>query len=349
MCKGQRLCAIKKITLTLETFLVVCSQKQGENMNELTTLKKASGIIHISRSDLANIGSHFLDMYNHMLAYAFNNEIEKTETHRMPLPELFMHLGKSDEPVYTRNTEYLNEGFKKIVTQEIRFNILGKSKNDWSTISTLLADVTIGGGYIEWSYSPKLRSRLAKPDVYAHIAPGHRWKNPYSQAVYEFCKDFAPLGYTHPREIAQIREIFGVKKDEYKLYKHLNYKVIKPTEKEINEKPDCEITIQAVPKRAGRKVEFINYFVRKRLSIEEQRKRNINPDTLRKKLSLIGVDQIKINRIMLQYAKDLWIVEDNICYSVSAEKTHKKKTGKNFDNLPGYVVKAIDNNYAHPK
>jgi len=97
-------------------------------------------------------------------------------------------------------------------------------------------------------------------------------KSFYAIRIYELCKQYEKIK-ERTIELEELRIILGIEKTEYKLYGHFKDKVLKISEREINEKTDILIQIEEI--KTGRKVSAIRFLISAKKEIKAIKNKEI--------------------------------------------------------------------------
>ena len=195
--------------------------------------------------------------WNVLLANAYD-ELPNREIHRVSVAELATSLGFN-----SHNEDHLKETLKALVDCTVEWNILGKDKKeDWG-VASLLASVRIKDGVCTYSFAAHLRYKLYNPRIYTklNLRLQNRFTHRYALILWEVCFDYFDIarnqGETPFIPIETFRDLMGLDKDEYPLFKEFNRNVIKPAIQEINALTNFFIEIE--PKRIGRKIAELKF------------------------------------------------------------------------------------------
>ena len=322
------------------------------NLAKINEVIKASPAIQIqSRISLLQRRA-----WNVLLANAYN-ELPDKEIHSVSVVELAAKLGFGDG-----NQEYLKEVLKSIVDCKVEWNVLGKDKKEEWGVASLLAEVRIRDGICFYQFPHTLRLKLHNPRVYAklNLRLQNRFKSRYALVLWEVCFDYFDTdrdqGETPFIPLERFRELMGLEKDEYSVFKELNRNVIKPAIKEINDLTDYLVEVEQ--KRIGRPIAELKFRISKvkQISIQE----SLFPDI--ENLSPVAIElvQAEIDRkIALKIAEQAWdfvnpeklpppgIYPDFLTYV--AEKIEMSLDAAAVKNRGGFIVEAIRENYQDPE
>lgn len=117
---------------------------------------------------------------------------------------------------------------------------------------------------IELSFDKKLKPYLLQLKTNFtkyHLENILNLKSFYAIRIYELCKQYEKIK-ERTIELEELRIILGIEKTEYKLYGHFKDKVLKISEREINEKTDITISFEEI--KTGRKITAIKFNIEKR-------------------------------------------------------------------------------------
>ena len=166
----------------------------------------------------------------------------------------------------SKNIDYLKKSLKAIRQYEIEWNILWKDwKQEWGT-AWLLSEATISWWILTYAYSPTVREKLYKPNMYAKInlSMQNKFDSKYSLTLYELFIDYFDVSRkeweTPFINIKEFRLLVWLEDKEYIEFKILNRDVIKKSLNEINKKSDLSITVDY--KRHWRSVIEIKFFIK---------------------------------------------------------------------------------------
>ena len=321
------------------------------NLAKINEVIKASPAIQIqSRISLLQRRA-----WNVLLANAYN-ELPDKEIHSVSVVELAAKLGFGDG-----NQEYLKEVLKSIVDCKVEWNVLGKDKKEEWGVASLLAEVRIRDGICFYQFPHTLRLKLHNPRVYAklNLRLQNRFKSRYALVLWEVCFDYFDTdrdqGETPFIPLERFRELMGLEKDEYSVFKELNRNVIKPAIKEINDLTDYLVEVEQ--KRIGRPIAELKFRISKvkQISIQE----SLFPDI--ENLSPVAIElvQAEIDRkVALRIADQEWdfvnpeklpqpgAYPDFMAFV--AEKIEISLDAAEVKNRSGFIVEAIRENYQDP-
>ena len=303
--------------------------------------------------------------WNVLLANAYD-ELPNKDIHRVSVAELAKSLGFN-----SRDYDHLKETLKALVDCTVEWNILEKDKKGEWGVAALLASAKIKNGICTYGFAPHLRYQLYNPRIYTklNLRLQNRFTSRYALILWEVCFDYFDIarnkGETSFIPLETFRELMGLEKDEYPLFKEFNRNVIKPAIKEINELTNFCVEIET--KRIGRKISELKFRISRLKEIPtleptqeaaESTQASLFVDmedlpALAVKLVQAGVSQKEALRI----ANEEWdgvdaaaVLEDKEDFAVYVdEKIGLARHATNVRNAGGFIVKAIRENYQDPE
>ena len=195
--------------------------------------------------------------WNVLLANAYD-ELPNKDIHRVSVAELAKSLGFN-----SRDYDHLKETLKALVDCTVEWNILEKDKKGEWGVAALLASAKIKNGICTYGFAPHLRYQLYNPRIYTklNLRLQNRFTSRYALILWEVCFDYFDIarnkGETSFIPLETFRELMGLEKEEYPLFKEFNRNVIKPAIKEINELTNFCVEIET--KRIGRKISELKF------------------------------------------------------------------------------------------
>lgn len=324
------------------------------HLAEINEVIKASPAIQIE-SKITHLQRR---AWNVLLANAYD-ELPNRDLHRVSVAELAKKLGFN-----SRDYDHLKETLEALVDCTVKWNILGKDKKQEWGVASLLAEARIKDGICTYAYSPYLRTRLYNPRIYTklNLRLQNQFTNRYALVLWEICFDYFDLsrneGETPFIPIETFRELMGLEKGEYSLFKVLNRDVIKPAIKEINNLTNFFVEVD--PKRIGRRIGELKFKISRLKELPSLEPTQIplfdeieDLPTIAIKLVQAGVSRKEALRI----ANQEWDVveaaappEDKTDFALYVEeKIEIARHATSVKNAGGYIVKAIQENYQNPE
>jgi len=219
------------------------------------TVKKHVGAIHI-KNDISCLQRKVWNV----LLWNAQDEIGDTTilTHKIPVKDLMKHSGFD-----SKNLGYLKDALEDMVTTKLAWNIIDeRGRNEWG-VAAALADAVIVGGICSYSFSPQLRAKLYRPEVFGEIAIEQvkGFKSGHALALYENCVRYRGINQTPYLPVELLRDLIGVATNaSYDDFKIFNRAVIKPAMQEINTISDISVEVEL--KREQRRVVALKFLVR---------------------------------------------------------------------------------------
>jgi len=290
--------------------------------------------------------------WNVLLANAYN-ELPDKEIHTVSVAELATKLGFD-----SHNHDHLKVTLKSLVDCTVEWNILGKNNKEVWGAASLLAEVNIEDGLCFYQFSHTLRMKLHNPFMYTklNLRLQNRFKSQYALILWEVCFDYFDVhwgrGETPFIPLEKFRELIGVESDEYRTFKALNQKIIKPAIIEINDLTDYFVEVEQ--KRLKRKVAELKFSIVKvkKLPVKESVFPDVE-DLPPVAVELVGADVDR--KLAIKIADAEWdfinpeklpepgTYPDFLAYV--SEKVEMSMYALNVHNTAGYIVEAIRNNY----
>lgn len=186
--------------------------------------------------------------YNILLKNALKN-IHEDRIHSISIKDLKEALGWSEK---SNTNDDLKERLKELGRTQVEWNILEKDrKNKW-TASTLLADVSIKGSDVFYSYSLSLQGVLSSPNVYAKLNMEIQklLTNKYALIVWEvICGDLSVKSQNKAVsdwiQYGKVLDLLDLKGSCYeKRYALFRSQVMAVAVTEINEKSDMKVRVE---------------------------------------------------------------------------------------------------------
>lgn len=254
----------------------------------------------------------------------------------------------------------LKQQLKKLKRIDIEFNYLNKDKKDVWELVSLLSQVKIvpNEGEVSFAFPPSLMDKIIKPRIYAPIdlilISG--LKSTYAIILYEFLRDYLTAAAVPTISIDEIRDLLGIKENEYKLFQNLKAKALDVAILEINKKTDINCHYELIKER-GNKNSHIQLFVTKKASnITYESNENIDCS-----MDLFENVAVQVNKPVVQIPEDIMsavpdsqrtealkdllsrFLEKGNEYVISNIKYSLKHFTENFS---GYLKVALENDYA---
>ena len=189
----------------------------------------------------------------------------------IPSKDLFDYLG-------TRNYEHIREILESIRQTGIRFNILGKDpRKNWITTS-LLSAVGIEEGQVIFEIPLFLKQKLLaykEMFVVINLMLLRDFNSKHTLALYIVIEDFLFKNIDQTEKIftvEELKDLFGVEKDQYQEFKEFNKFVLKKAVQEINKKSNLIVSYKPYEKNKQKILSLkFTFKVLKKLNTSEQK------------------------------------------------------------------------------
>ena len=322
------------------------------HLTEINEVIKASPAIQI-QSKITHLQRR---AWNVLLANAYN-ELPNKDIYRVSFAELAKSLGFN-----SKDSDHLKETLEALVDCTVKWNILGKDKEEEWGVASLLASARIKDGICTYGFAPHLRLKLYNPRIYTklNLRLQNRFTSRYALILWEVCFDYFDIarnqGETPFIPLETFRELMGIGEDDYPIFKEFNRNVIKPAIKEINELTNFFIEVER--KRIGRRIGELKFRISRLRELppaEPTQEELFDIDDLPAiaiKLLQAGVSQREALRIANQEWDAVDVAarpEDRDDFAVYVEeKIGLAQHATDIKNAGGFIVKAIHENYQDP-
>ena len=321
------------------------------NLLERDEFIKASPAIQIQ----GNLNHLQRRVWNVLLANAYD-ELPNKEFHRVSVAELAEKLSFE-----SGNQDYLKKTLEALVDFTVEWNVLGKDRKQIWGVASLLASAEIENGICTYSFAPHLRYKLYNPRIYTklNLRLQNQFTSRYALILWELCFDYFDTvrnqGETPFISLEKFRELMGLEKDEYLAFKALNQWVIKPAIEEINGLTNFFVEVEQ--KRESRKVAFLKFRISRLKQVERSEPEPLYPDVeelpaIANALVQAGVarrEAVKIGNQEWEAVAATVVMEDYPDFAVYVtEKIALAQQAANVQNIGGFIVQAIRENYEDP-
>ena len=328
--------------------------KSPDMKRSAVVLQKPSATIAVN-VDVNAIQRKF---YNALLYFA-RKALRKNKTKvsfKVSLSDLKNALDISERD---KNNKYYIEKVEELTNKKARYNVLGKDKTVWGVfvlVSSVkfVRDRSSGTVDVEFEFPDFVRRALLDPQgIYANIdlIVIRGLKSKYSIILYELVKDYVRGSSEVPEmSIEKFRELFGLK-EKYKIAPMLRRRVLDVAVNELNNNDEINFVVSYELKKVGRAYNSIKFRVRPK------------PEKVQKKSEMMGLDEVerrdelrellfmlpeecrrreKVVSVILGGLEeyDFDYVKAQVEYVVDVLGKQK------INNLPGYLKKAIEEDYA---
>lgn len=199
-----------------------------------------------------------------LLASTIKPDDEDFKPIKFRISELHKYLGFEDDTNYT----YLRKLTEKLISRVLKiWDLEHKTLLQISWLSS--AKYHFKEGTVELCFDPQLKPFLLKLKekftVYS-LQIAVKFDSAYSIRIYELLKQYEKIG-ERAIPVKELRELLGIKKEEYKRYNDFKKRVILKAYKELKEKAD--IYFEFEEKKRGRKIEEIVFHIYKNPNFKE--------------------------------------------------------------------------------
>lgn len=202
--------------------------------------------------------SYKLSLQEQRLIYILTTKIEQEDVnfkpYRLAVKEFADILGVKNKNIYSEVAKYIESLRHRDLTIIKENSIL---KTTWLSS----AEYFTNEGYVELEFSPKLKpyllqlkERFTKLDFKNVI----NFNSNYSCRVYELLKQYERIG-ERTLKLDDLKTMFCIEPNEYKLYADFKRKVILQAQKEINSKTDIYFEFQEI--KSGKKVTTLKFII----------------------------------------------------------------------------------------
>jgi len=242
----------------------------------------------------------------------------------------------------SKNLDYLKKSLEALVNCTVKWNVLGKDKEQEWGVATLLSEVKIKKGIVAYSYAPTIREKLYNPSMYARISliMQNKFSSRYSLAFYELFVDYfmddMRKGETPFIEIDDLKVLLGIENGEYADFHRFKNKVLLKAIKEINDRTDFEIDFSY--KKSGRKIQAIKFIIKTKKDLEKPAMDDFKKDkyfyyfSLLQKRFLLNSEQVE--EVLEKYTD--YEILDSFLKEIEA-----KYKNKEIANLGAYTYKFL--------
>ena len=295
--------------------------------------------------------------WNILLANAYN-ELPTKETHRVNVNELAQKLGFG-----SRNWEHLKDTLEALVDCKVKWNLLNKDKKEKWGVASLLSEVELDNGICTYAFTPYLRYRLYNPRLYTrlNLQMQDRFSRKYALVLWEVCFDYFDIarkaGETPFIALETFRDLMGLKNHEYPVFSEFNRSIIKPAIEEINVQTGYFVEVEY--KKVGRKVAELKFSITQRVK-ETPIQESVHPDV--ETLPPVALELIQVG-VSHQQARKIAQREWEFVQQEAlpppgtypdfadyvSEKIELAYEAAGVENLAGFLLEAIRDNYQDPK
>jgi plasmid replication initiation protein len=314
-------------------------KKQGKKKYEDKLIVKANQIIEASFR--LTLQEQRIILY--MAAQIKSND-EDFKPIRVSLSEFADIIGVKD-PNYVYMQQVTRQLLEKVMTIKQENNIV--LQIGWISSAKYFQNT----GYVELQFDPNLKPYLLQlKERFTRYKLKHviRLCHSYSIRFYELLKQYESIGWRY-FDLKELMWILGIEEGEYKLYADFKRFILKPVKEEFDvkyNKGELDFTFEFEEVKESRKVVGIRFVILKpnqlALDFQEEQTDTSEIQIDSKKL----VDELLAMKLTKRQAnsKVKKYPAERILRNI--ELTKQKNAKGEVDNLPAFLIDAIDNDYA---
>lgn len=310
----------------------------GLDKKENRQLKKHAATIHCS-----NTLSLLQRKITNALLYHAYKELMLKEEHEITVKQLCRLIG-----YHGNNHAVIKDALKGLISTVIEWNIINDETGaeNW-TASSILASVSLEGPLCYYAYSPRMKQLLHSPSMFGKIdlVIQSKFRSSYGLALYENCIRYRGLPHTKWFDIDLFKKLMGVPNGMYDIFRDFKRRVLDKAVDEVNMYSDLVIASDFV--KEGRKVVKVRFKLKERAKKTRlgttQALEGATKDLAATLANEFYLSEEQTEQLMTEYASSF--IEEKIAV-IKASKPYQE--GR-VDNLAGYLLSAVKNNYQLPK
>ena len=297
------------------------------------TYRKAVQVVHSKPSQPLSLIQGKLS--NCWLKNAYDSETDKEGWWVISFSKMAQEIGFD-----SNNRDYLRNSALELMQIVFEYDVISRTNQRllWKA-SVLFPDIEIQDGSIRYQISGQLKDRVLNPDMYALVDLNvlRRFQRASSIPIYEHCVRFVNLGKTAEVELVTFREIvLGSKSHDsaHMEYKYFKQRVLRPSIIEIN--TFSEITIELLEVRLGRRVNTLQFLVKRKKKLEVPAEDPLEVEKITKLLIDFGLQLPSVKKLVKQHSSNELLA--------ALEYTKKRLADKRspVDNPPAYFQRALE-------
>ncbi|NNU78729.1 replication initiation protein [Clostridium estertheticum] len=272
---------------------------------------------------------------------------EEFKPYRFKINEFMALIGVSTKTKYTEIPKITKELMKKVFEIEE-----GKTLIQTAWLSGVKYEK--GTGMVEMIFSPYLKPYMLKLNsmfTQYKLANILSMKSKYSPRIYEFlkCNEFKKQGYIEI-EVEELRKLLRAD-NIYPLYADFKRYVILQTQKELKKISDISFEFEEI--KTSRKITSIKFYISSSKNnkasdeiaaslenINPKLQQNMDDINLVKEIIHEPITDVEALKILISAKGDINIVKEKYSYSAAVPK---------IENMVGWIIDAIKNDYKSPK
>lgn len=313
----------------------------GYEKKERRELKKHAATIHCS-----NTLSLLQRKVSNALLYHAYGELMQKEEHEISVKQLCRLIGYNGN-----NHAVIKEALKALISTVIEWNLINDvtGQENW-TASSILASVSLEGPQCYFAYSPRMKQLLHSPSMFGKIdlVIQSKFRSSYGLALYENCIRYRGLPHTKWFDMELFKKLMGVPEGMYDVFRDFKRRVLDKAIDEVNTYSDLVIACELG--KEGRKVVKVRFKLKERAKKTRLGNATAVPrleapqsDLAAQLNTEFGLSPEQIEQVLAAY--DAKFIQDKVAV-IKASKPYQ--AGK-VENLTGYLISALKNNYQPPK
>ena len=303
-------------------------------------LKKHAATIHCSNT----LSLLQRKITNALLYHAYKDLLVRDE-HIITVKQLCRLIG-----YHGNNHAVIKDALRELISTIIEWNVVNDEtgQENW-TASSIIASVSLQGPLCYYGYSPRMKQLLHSPSMFGKIdlVIQSNFRSSYGLALYENCIRYRGLPFTKWFEMELFKKLMGVPAGKYDVFRDFKRRVLDKAIDEVNTYSDLLIEPEYI--KEGRK------FAKVRFNLKERPKRTrlgapkpalpgSGEESLREILgNTFGFSDVQIQQLTKEFTPEF------IMEKIKVVQSSKPYQAGKIDNISGYLLSAIKNDYQAPK
>ncbi|QWR77121.1 replication initiation protein [Candidatus Magnetomonas plexicatena] len=257
------------------TFIVKChvlkflwhydTIKNEDNENEEINSKKIYKEVRLEKANHLVVKSNDLNEAHYRLTTSEQRIIlmmvsmiqpgdDDFHIYRIKVSDFLELLGIKNQQMYSEIKKLTKGLIEKVL-------IIKKPKSELQLSWFSSAEYFDGEGYVELCFDPKLKPYLLglkECFVRYNLRNVIKLKSSYAIRIYELLKQYERIG-RRTFEVEELKQILGIKPDEYDVYNHFKSRVLSAAKRELEYITDISFEIKEI--KTGRKVTAIEFII----------------------------------------------------------------------------------------
>lgn len=283
-----------------------------------------------------------LDLYEERLIYILASRINPDDTHFQScffkVRDIAESLGLTEKNLYKRIREIIGRLQRKSVVIEDKGNNT-TIEAQWLSASKYYH----GKGLIELEFSQMLGPYLLQlKNNFTHYK---LWnvlylKSFYSVKLYKLLKRSLPLGKRKFASLQELKDKLEIEEGKYILYSHLKNRILNAVQRELQEKTDIRFDLEEI--KNGNRVVGVIFHIFPNIKSPRTELNDAAYIDSESVLTLLGrfeINKKAAGELIATFGENH--IRNNIKY------VYEKQRNVEIASLSGYIVKAINENYAN--